>query len=106
LLNVDVYLQAQCINYGQKSSQLRVALSTLNGNNRVDSYACQVSQYLLVDSHFFSPFLDGIPYLLLCHNPNILRFRCKVKQFFLTKPTNRNKMQFLIRFTMDAYDYS
>lgn len=31
---------------------------------------------------------DGIPYFLLCHNLNILRFRCKDKQFFSNEDAN------------------
>ena len=88
MLDVNVYLQTQSIEYREQGGELRITLASFNRYNGINSYTRQVSQCLLVDTQFFPSFRDGIPYFLLYHNLNILRFRCKDKQFFSNNDTN------------------
>lgn len=88
MLDVNVYLQTQSIEYREQGGELRITLASFNRYNGINSYTCQISQCLLVDTQFFPSFLDGIPYFLLYHNLNVLRFRCKGKQFFSNNDTN------------------
>ena len=60
MLDVNVYLQSQCVQYREQGSELRIALASFDCYNSINGNTRQICQCLLIYTQFLAPFPSSI----------------------------------------------